>query len=566
MTARSLGAVTGVLAALACAPPALAAPAAPWYDVVSGAPATVDFSSVAALRTAAGKDVVVAVGRDRVERRAVIYRLAGGRWQEDAVSGAATDSCLQSIALTETAAWAVGSQSGGCGAADPASEVEDPTGPAHALIVRFPVESLSIAEPAEAEEPADPAETDPVEPAPTWVTLPAATVAPLPPLESVSLSGSAGYVAAGNGAIYRVTDGPAPVIASIDSTPDATAIAGVAVYGSGGFAVGESAGAVDPVSQVFTLAESGVAQSPSATGAPAATSEPLAGVAAIGDSAALAVEQPAGPTARPQYLYRQDGLWKRTSDAEFPVGSEPHAVAMTGTGTSVTEAVAGERPVGGVPTGVVWLRTGSPAPADQGGWNWARTDGLGEPLHGVAVLSEREVWAVGENGTVLRYDTTTPPPADPPPTGGGDDDGDPPQQTPPGDGGGSTERTPTASDPPADGGPSSAPPPAVVVDQPPPAPPSANCPKSKPAPSRLLEQVKVSVRRGRLIVSFRLNAEARVRAEARTGRRLVGSGRARVMKKGPGRLVIRYRGKRPPKQLRIIARPVKSNDACGGKR
>jgi hypothetical protein len=85
----------------------------------------------------------------------------------------------------------------------------------------------------------------------------------------------------------------------------------------------------------------------------------------------------------------------------------------------------------------------------------------------------------------------------------------------------------------------------------------ANQPTPPAAQPRLLRNVKVRVLKGRLVISFRLIASARVAVRAMRGHRLVGRTAARLMRKGQGRVVLRYRGNRPPTQLQLIVRPVR---------
>jgi hypothetical protein len=513
-----------------------------WYDGGADAPGTVEFRSVAALHTASAGDVVVAVGRDTLSKRAVIYRLAGGAWHQDAIAAAGANSCLDSVSVTDTAAWAVGSQGGGCGLGDQ---------PGRALILRFPVESGPIA----AAPPADDDSTTTTSSSTTSTTSTTTTTPPddwrivdagaMGPLASVSLSGAAGYIGARGGSIYAVHDAPQLDATLVESKPGTDAVAAVAALPSGGFAVGDSAPATGL--RIFNIDSNG------ATAAPAQTSVPLAAVAALGDSAAIAVEAPtacADGAARPAYWYRTGGLWQRAGGdaASFPAGSEPRGASMAGTSTSATEAIAGASPgAGGSCEGSVWLRTANPASA--GGWN--RADGLGAPLNGVAVISREQIWTAGERGTILHFhDPPAPPPAD-------DGTKEPPVETPP-PGGGDPEPAPA---PPA--GPPAPPAPTVTVEQPPAAPAPAPCTTKKTRlPQRLVSDIRVKVKRGKLLVSFALATRAKVTIQPRSHGRLVGTSRALLLEPGRHRVTVPYRGKRPPAELRILARPKPGKSDC----
>jgi hypothetical protein len=80
----------------------------------------------------------------------------------------------------------------------------------------------------------------------------------------------------------------------------------------------------------------------------------------------------------------------------------------------------------------------------------------------------------------------------------------------------------------------------------------------------VLRGVRVKVMRGRLVISFRLIAPARVSARAMRAGKLVGRSAARLMKPGRRSLVVQYRGPKPPSQLQIIVRPVTDTGHAGG--
>jgi hypothetical protein len=549
LNARHLGLLAAAALAFAAGPagaeettepepnPAPPEPTLPqhWFDGGADAPESVDFNAIAALHTATG-DAVVAVGRDTELKKAVVYRLAGNEWRQDEISasvGLAEDSCLTSVSVTQGAAWAVGSQGGGCGG-------EDADG--SALVIRFPVEAESLTAPPVEEQ------------GQSWRAV---EVTGMTSLQSVSLAGTQGYVAAADGSIRAVTDGAVPTLTTVESKPSTATLAGVAAHGSGGFAVGDSA----PASGVrfFSL------DSASATAAPSTpASTPLSGVAALGPDAAVAPERPVACAAggpQPTYWYRKSGLWQRAASdaASFPPGSELRAASIAPATGGATEAIAGAAPSpdGSDCAGIVWFRTSNPS--EPGGWT--RTDPLGAPLSGVAVVDSQQMWAAGEEGTILRYDTRPPvkPPVEEKPPPGGT------EQPPTGGNEQQTQTVTETSAPSAD----STPTPQVVVNQPPPAPAPAPPPCKNEAatePSRLVTGVKVSVQRRRLIVRFVLAGRAKVTIQPRTRGRLVGRVRALVLEAGRHAVAVSYRGKKPPTQLRIVARAKPKSNCNQGER
>jgi hypothetical protein len=74
--------------------------------------------------------------------------------------------------------------------------------------------------------------------------------------------------------------------------------------------------------------------------------------------------------------------------------------------------------------------------------------------------------------------------------------------------------------------------------------------------NRLVTNVTVKLARNKLIVTFRLRRRARVGVVAKRGNRVVGRRRMRTMKKGRVRIVLPFRGRKPPTKLEINARPV----------
>lgn len=75
-------------------------------------------------------------------------------------------------------------------------------------------------------------------------------------------------------------------------------------------------------------------------------------------------------------------------------------------------------------------------------------------------------------------------------------------------------------------------------------------------PGRVLSGLRIRRSRRRLIVTFRLSRSARVALRASRGGRVVARRPLRTLSRGRRRLVLRYRGKRPPTGLRVVVRPL----------
>jgi len=63
-------------------------------------------------------------------------------------------------------------------------------------------------------------------------------------------------------------------------------------------------------------------------------------------------------------------------------------------------------------------------------------------------------------------------------------------------------------------------------------------------------------------VSFALSTRAKVTIQPRTRGRLVGKPRELLLAPGRHRVTVTYRGKRPPAELRIVARPKPGKSDC----
>jgi hypothetical protein len=202
--------------------------------------------------------------------------------------------------------------------------------------------------------------------------------------------------------------------------------------------------------------------------------------------------------------------------------------------------------------GTVWLRRGTAAwPTDTGGWTaYPSPGGVTWALNDVVALRPDDVWGVGEAGTIVRYSVVVTRDTGPPPCTT--------NCTPP-----PTDTTP--KDPPPSPAPDPGPPPQVtVVQRSAPRPTQPTAKKGPTATQSVLRGVRVKVLRGRLLISFRLVAPARVSARAMRAGKLVGRSSARLLKAGRGSLVVPYRGAKPPSQLQIIVRPVSGAGPAGG--
>jgi hypothetical protein len=523
MTARTfyltLTACAGALVLAWLAPP-LASAEPVWQAAGPGDAAKVDFHAIATYGTDATHYVVVAVGQDTSTGSPgpVIYRRVDGQWERQALPASlGSAACLNGLAVTATAAWAIGNSTG-CATGTP-------------VVLRFPLGGPELAKTDTA------AKWEPVTPS-----------AVTDPLSSIALQGATGYVGDVKGNIYSVDDASAttPVGAKVSATPQPTAVNGIALTDGKDLAAGDNA--LPNGGRVYEVASNGASPAqfkPDASGAVA-----LVDVAATSDTP-VAIED--GAYWRPDPAHQN--LWTRyrPADTFSDAGMHLRGVDVAGSGEGTTAAIAGVTDAGGA----AWLRDGSNGNAwilSTGGWR--KYTGLGAALEDAAVVAPNDVWAAGAQGNVRHFAEPPPPPKQDDEGGTGGDNGSASST-----GGGSTDTgtgagTSSAGDTPH----------TTIVEQP---APKSGAPKPTPANAgqtpkgaqrkptgRLMRDVRVRVVRGRLIITFRLTAPARVGARASTAGRVLGQVSARLLGPGKRSLVLRYRGQRPPTQLQLIVRPA----------
>jgi hypothetical protein len=519
-------------AVVGCTTWAVPAPAATptWHDAGPQDVSDVTFHAVAATPGAA-EPTVVAVGQDAA-KRAVIYRRVGKAWVQDHTGP--VDSCLVEVAVTGDSAWAVGSEACSTAAATP-YVVRAGAGGWTAL--------SSATSPASWEKLAVP---DSLKPA-TAVTLVPGTAG----------AKSGGYVGDAAGNVFRIADatvaapiGSTAVAYKADAAAKLTSVTGLSATAAGAaFATGPS---TVPAGGGGVFAVAGDEMSPAAFQPNASASAPvdIAALAAPNTTASVAIE--AAAHWRPDAA----GVWARTSSSSVfdPQTTQLRDAALAVAGGRVVAALAGATEGGGA----VWVRLDA-GPWTSGDLGWTTVYSVPGVLNGVAVVSRNDLWAVGANGAVKRFA--------PPPTvegGADDDDGGNGGNGGNGEDGDNDGGSGGSGDPHA--GASGSTPRTTVIERPPAgAPKSDPKPGAKPKPKagRVLRNVRVRVLRGRLVISFRLAARARVAARAMRAGKLVGVARARVLRRGTGQLVLRFRGRKAPTQLQLIVRPAPAGRAGG---
>jgi hypothetical protein len=372
----------------------------------------------------------------------------------------------------------------------------------------------------------------------TWsrVTAPEGMGVP----RAVALSAAHGVVADGGGRLFAVSESGGGLRFSSIQQPgpaarEALALDGLALRGdaTSGVAVGAAGQTSSPFLAVDRDSASQAAAEPAAAGR-----HPVAAAATLAQ--AVAVDGPApcreatAPAGAPG-LWSLDpalGVWRRESVASATADSRFCDVALSGDAL----LVAGSR----ASSGAIWRRDGAGA--------LQRTDLASPPLAGVAAAGTQDAWAVGDRGAVWRLAPPAPAPA--------------PSTAP----APSPAPAPAATEEPAPSAPSTG-----TDDPPPPERLEVTVPRPGGDPSppvrrpggraqigseRLLSKLAVRRRGHRLVVSFRLRRAAVVVLTGRIGRRVVARHTTRTLAAGRRRVVVRFRGRRPPARLSIAVRPA----------
>ena len=365
----------------------------------------------------------------------------------------------------------------------------------------------------------------------TWTAVPDLPTDMGAPL-AVSLSATGGLIGDDAGKVWRVS-GADVADEPVTTTTEAPVTGVSAGAGGAGTAVTEAPAMTPRIFNVDPLSPLAIP----ALAVPQADVPPLRAVATRG-TVALAADETG-------YWELRNQAWQRASAP----GDGAIQLADVSLGSGV-QALAGS--VGA--DGHVWRRSGSTD-------TWTReTVATGAAINGVEAVGTEDVWAVGENGVVMRYWHKPDPPPQPCGCEGGGSGGG---SAPPSGGGApapstshtasSPNQTTTTTPPRRAGDPV-----IYVIEKAKPKPKRKG--RSKKRRARLMYRVAV-VRRGkRLIVSFRLRARARVAIAAKRGRAVVSRARTRTLRKGRRRIVLRFKG-RPPTALRIVVRPLPAKKA-----
>lgn len=506
-------------AALACSALALlpglaqAAGTPVWQDAQAGLPATVTLNAVAASNA-----IVVAVGADGDVP--VAYRLADGAWMRTELAAPGTTGALTDVSVDAFGrGWAVGWQRAA------------PDAPARAL-----VESLA--------------------PDGTWTPV---SVGDTPALTAVAAAPDHAFTGDAAGVIRRLdADGLGAPLSWI-APGSATAVRSLALTTGLSAIAGGTPSSGAPASTALLDVNGSNNRVSQAPAVPSDAGAEIVAVAALPDGRRIALDGTAcgAPASGAPGAWLPDpssGAWRR--DAAFPTGSTARAC-------DVTLTSAGDALVAGSFDGkaAVWRRSSA---------GWARADGLapGE-LRGIAATADG-AWAVGVQGTVLRFGVPPAPPApdpgpkpDPQPqpdpqaesprsdSGGGAPSGDQPADAAPTSGSGEGDATqPSASSPPVV---------TVTVQAGLAREPVATGrrPQSQPV-RRMLSRLAVRrLKGGRLQVRFRLRLPARLEVRALRGTRVVGRA-SRYLRAGARQLIVPYRGNKPPTRLDIVVRRAKA--------
>jgi hypothetical protein len=512
---RSAVALTAAALGAALLAPASAQAGLGWHDAEAGVPATVTLKDVAR-----DGETVIAVGKDTVSGEAMIYRLTGGAWQRDPLLEGPLQTPvageLSKVAAAAGEAWAVGTD----GAGKP-------------LLVH-------LAAPA----------TPPAATPPEWQRIDAPventatnTPAMAKPL-SAALAGTTFYAGDDAGHVWTLgtTVSLAFNLSRTAPSPPPAPVNGLAFFGDGrGVAVSDPS---TTDAGFFGLTPgTGTQLAPPAPAIADAQSPALIGVALRGsdelNADTLAID------AGGYWQLGADHTWRR--NANPGLGADAFELTGLALGNRI-QALSGK--VG--TDGYVWHRqTSSDA--------WKRDKVAAAVINGVAPKGFEDIWAVGDQGTVMHFNFVADPPPKPcncDPTPNPDPNPNPnPDPTPNSDPNSTPRSNPTTTTvPPADPGD-----PTIYVVEP--DRPATRRPGNRRRPQRrLLDRVAVTREARRLVVSFRLTAPARVAISATRGRATVARAIARAMRAGRRRVALPFTGA-PPTELRIVVRPLPAKRA-----
>jgi hypothetical protein len=519
------------IAAAAIAPllaPASALASVSWHSVDSGAPASVNFEDVAV--TSAPGSAVVAVGRD-ADHHAMIYRLLGQTWVTDQTPFDADPdpTARLRVAITGSSAWVAGRTAAGHPAIFRLADVHAAAGASWTAVAGVPADA-------------------------TWA----------PTAISFAPTGGGGVVGGDDGRVYKLTDsstGGSLTTQAINDAggtvvPASGAITSLALTGAGtGFATAARSDP-DTTPRFFALAADRLTPQPAMDGVDTNSRckrDPVA-VAAT-STVALAVDGTCWWD-----LVSPAGTWQpHPTDPAFAAeGLALHDVAVAGTGQGAAAAIVGQVGTGDSARGDIWRRSGTST--------WVNdADHAPAPLNAVAVVGADDIWAVGKQGVVRHFAADVP--QDSAASGSGSDDrsGSDDQGNDSQDGGSTQTEGGGQHD-----SPQTPPGLKVVIDDPnrqphggkkkpthgtSGKPNGGKKPKRKPAqPERLLHDVTVKAIKHGLAIEFNLKARATVAVAASRGTRRLGSTKPRVFPRGHGRIILRYKGAKPPTNLRITAR------------
>jgi hypothetical protein len=547
---RLISFLAAALGAASLATAATANAAVEWRDAGVEVPENVDLHAVATSGA-----TVVAVGTDTTTDEAVVYRRAEGEWQRDLPLPPPPPFVPEPVIDPETGEPVVDPETG-----EPVMTEPPPPPPkTFGDLVDVAIGGGSAWAIGSA-----PAEGGGERPlilrltAEGWTEVDAPASMGLP--RALALEGDDGLVGDAAGQVFALTDGAfasAPLTRGGVVAPPVTPVNGVALSGAGeAFAVAQPK---DSFSGFLAVDRAkGEMRQDVAETIPAGMQPVAIGVAG---TLALAVDgngpcRDTAPGGAPGLWTRDASLdvWRREVPTASATGTRWCDLALSGT----TLVLAGDRATASGRVGAIWRREGA-------GTLRLEDDFDHRPLHGVAV-GPTEAWAVGEGGALWRRADWPPPPPDDDDDGDGDGDGDGGDNTTDtGNDGGGDQAQPTPEQP-------TDPPPApetIVAPLGPtgdgPVEPTTTTkpkPKTKPrqdagkAAQRLLVGLKARRTGRRLVLSFRLKARARVFVTALRGTRVVARVRSRALKPGARRLVVRFRGQRPPTQLKIVVSPV----------